>query len=449
MRDMKRILLSIVLLLALAAPTARAAFSDLPETHEHFAAVQWLNARQVISGYEDGTFQPDREVNRAEALKIVLLGSEVAVESTVSAEAVALFPDVKPSDWFYPYVAKAIEAGIVSGYPDGTFRPERSVNMAELLKMLYLAQGVQPANVTASPYDDVKAEAWFAAYVADAKAKHFIQAYGDGILHPDRPLTRERVAEVVYRMAYIEAFELVEFPIALNWPLFQHPTSSVAFKLPFGWQRVTGEDGTIVLWRQDTEGGQTGRDRTTPNSGVVTVTVDLNPSGLSKAAYFEKARLGFGAYGTVTESNTFAADDTPVLLMEFDGLYERMRDMVVSLPGGMFVTVQATWGRGRLTEQLADTVRAIQSTVQYAEPANPLMTPAQAVIEARAKVQVEKAGGGVLDLFADRELIETDTIGVGTGPVDYFYSVWANVTLKYERSFDILLDVQEGRTTAF
>jgi len=67
----------------------------------------------------------------------------------------------------------------------------------------------------------------------------------------------------------------------------------------------------------------------------------------------------------------------------------------------------------------------------------------------RMNIQVDRKGQQMLDLFEDRNLIETDTIGVGTGPVDYFYSAWADVTLKYERSFDVILDIDEGQTTNF
>ena len=64
-------------------------------------------------------------------------------------------------------------------------------------------------------------------------------------------------------------------------------------------------------------------------------------------------------------------------------------------------------------------------------------------------MQVDGQGKTAISLFSDALMIETDTIGIGTGPVDYYYSAWADVTLKYERSYDILLDLEEGQTTAF
>jgi hypothetical protein len=64
-------------------------------------------------------------------------------------------------------------------------------------------------------------------------------------------------------------------------------------------------------------------------------------------------------------------------------------------------------------------------------------------------VQVDGSGQAMLDLLSDKRIIETDSIGVGTGPVDYYYSPSANITIKYERSFDVILATEGGQTTAF
>lgn len=437
----------------LMAPSlAMASFSDVAETHENFVAVQWMEGRDVVKGYEDGTFHPEWEVNRAEALKIILLASGIMVNETVATDAIALFPDVKPDQWFYPYVQKALELGIVNGYPDSTFRPAKTVNLAEMLKMLYLANDVTATDATRAPYEDVPMDAWFIDYAHDAKTKHFISAYSDGYLHPDWAVTRGKLTETVYRFSYVQTFEKTSFPMALNWPLYQHPRANVAFQIPFGWQLVTGTNGELVAWYQDTFYHQTGWDRTTPHSAVVSIFVDTNKAGLSTKAYFDEVRKGWGAYGNqIQQSTTAAADDYQTLLLEYESPYEFIRDMVVAMPEGVFVTVQATYGKGRLAEQLGAIVSEIDSGVRYQEnePIQPVLTVEEALQQARVHIQVDGKGQQMLNLFEDRNLIETDTIGVGTGPVDYFYSAWADVTLKYERSFDVILDIDEGQTTNF
>ena len=64
-------------------------------------------------------------------------------------------------------------------------------------------------------------------------------------------------------------------------------------------------------------------------------------------------------------------------------------------------------------------------------------------------ILVENTGEDTLDLLPDSTIIETDTIGVGTGPVDYYYSESLDYTFKYERASDVILDYREGETTAF
>ena len=79
-------------------------FADVPENSEHYAAVEYLKSKGVINGYPDGTFQPDKNINRAETLKILLLGTGTTLESSQNIA----FPDVDASAWFYQYVRRAL-----------------------------------------------------------------------------------------------------------------------------------------------------------------------------------------------------------------------------------------------------------------------------------------------------------------------------------------------------
>jgi hypothetical protein len=73
------------------------------------------------------------------------------------------------------------------------------------------------------------------------------------------------------------------------------------------------------------------------------------------------------------------------------------------------------------------------------------LTASQKLEEARKNINVQGKGMETIELFNTYELIFTDTLGVGTGPVDYYFLPGANNTIKYERSFDVILDVLIGR----
>ena len=83
----------------------------------------------IANGYLDGTFRPEQPVSRAELVK--LIASYFTVEGGTSP-----FPDVPDGHWAAEVVSFAAEEGWVSGYPDGTFRPDAPVSRAEAVKIL-------------------------------------------------------------------------------------------------------------------------------------------------------------------------------------------------------------------------------------------------------------------------------------------------------------------------
>jgi hypothetical protein len=121
-------------MIAIAGQAVAVSLSDIKGSPYQTAIEYWVE-NGVIHGYPDGTYQPLREINRAEFLKIIL--GATGEEVTVSGNC---FPDVK-ADWYAPYVCQAKNKGIVQGYPDGYFYPDRTINYVEALKILYLANG--------------------------------------------------------------------------------------------------------------------------------------------------------------------------------------------------------------------------------------------------------------------------------------------------------------------
>jgi amicyanin len=178
-------------------------FSDVSMSHPNRTAILYLKDHGVISGYPDGTFKPDQVVNRAETLKIILLGSGVTVPETIDLEP---FRDISRTEWYAPYVAKAKELEIVEGYPDGTFRADQTVNLVENLKILLLTQNVDLSAVVVNenPYADAFADQWYAPYVMYAKMKNLIDADADNKVYPAQGMTRAKLAEAMYRLMYMK-----------------------------------------------------------------------------------------------------------------------------------------------------------------------------------------------------------------------------------------------------
>lgn len=430
-------------------PMVSASFSDVPETHEHYAAILWLEGRGVIQGYEDGTFKPDQEVTRAEALKIVLLGSGIEVPEVIGFDEI-YYSDIALTDWFTKYVVKATDMEIVKGYDDGNFKPDQTINLAEALKIIMQTNTLTAETPTENPYVDVPFSDWYAGYAALAKTKYLIVADGEGKIYPGKNMMRGDLAEIMYRLSYISENFLEEFPVGMNWPTTVNAAYDITFSIPTGWQKIEGTNGEVILWAQDEANGQASFDRTTPNSARVVMQWDPNTKSLSGEDYFAQIMNGMAGYSNLNSSTTTMIG-FETWSVEYTGSYETFKDFYVEMPEG-FLTIQSTYGNGALNEQWGDYISAVLGGLIYTpteDSGETTLEPIAAVEQARAAIQVDRQGQIILDLFSDLELIETDSIGVGTGPVDYYYSAWGNVTLKYERSFDVILDLAEGNTTSF
>lgn len=188
---------AVLFLFSLPVITKAATFGDVQETSKHYVSVEYLKGAGIIGGYEDGTFKPDNTVNRAEALKIILAGSNIEIPASFGESP---FPDVPQDAWFAKYIMKAKGIGIVKGNDDGTFAPARSVNKVELLKMLLIANDVDVTNFKNSEqvFLDVEKEAWYFPYLNFAQSTGLIRFNGEAKLQPDKALTRGEVADIMY-----------------------------------------------------------------------------------------------------------------------------------------------------------------------------------------------------------------------------------------------------------
>lgn len=176
-------------------------FSDVPTTHPYLVAITHLSEAGLIKGYEDGTFQPEKIVNRAEALKLILESAGVQLEEKLEGGP---FKDVSADQWFAKYVDQAKKLAIVNGNPDGTFTPAANVKRAAFLKMLLETNRFKKDKWADEQYfKDVGKKEWYAAYMNYAGKSGLLTADANGNLSPDKDLSRGEVAEILYLMKII------------------------------------------------------------------------------------------------------------------------------------------------------------------------------------------------------------------------------------------------------
>jgi len=146
-------------------------------------AILSLKNKGIVSGYDDGTFKPFNTINRAEFTKIVMGATGLGISGS------NCFSDVA-DEWFAPYVCSAKENGIISGYSDGTFKPNNTVNVAEALKIVLNAFNANVGQVSSG-------EAWYQPFVDYAEEN---ELYLNTFDSTSKSMTREEMAEIVYRL---------------------------------------------------------------------------------------------------------------------------------------------------------------------------------------------------------------------------------------------------------
>jgi len=154
--------------------------------HKYETAVRYLEENGIIQGYPDGSYKPEKSVNRAEFTKIIV-EAKLGSEPTDSVES--CFPDVKSTDWFASYVCYAKENGIIDGYDDGKFRPANTINLAEAAKIL-----VNTLEVNKSEDDSGH---WYAVYIRSLQNLAYIPNSFGGV---SELVNRSQMAEMVYRI---------------------------------------------------------------------------------------------------------------------------------------------------------------------------------------------------------------------------------------------------------
>lgn len=109
------------------------------------------------------------------------------------------FPDVKPNDWFYGAVQYVHGEGMMTGMEDGTFAPHRTTTRAQIVTILYRLAG-SPAEGNSS-FSDVSKGDWYAKSVNWAASNQIVGGYENGTFAPQKSVTREEMATILYRFA--------------------------------------------------------------------------------------------------------------------------------------------------------------------------------------------------------------------------------------------------------
>ncbi|NOS67193.1 MAG: hypothetical protein HOO67_02405 [Candidatus Peribacteraceae bacterium] len=213
-------LLSMSVLVTGILPLPALAFTDVKASTQYQTAINALQAKGVLQGYANGTFKPGSFINRAEFVKVIASAAfDQHVMDDCKDEKTPL-KDVPANAWFAPYVCVMRGTNAVSGYPDGTFRPDNDINFAEAAKIL--------ASTYSSTFRE-EGEEWYTGTVRLLESAKAIPA---SVAKLDSFLTRGEMAEMMWRLTERKTDQPTKGLLNLQNPALSINTASDAVQYP-------------------------------------------------------------------------------------------------------------------------------------------------------------------------------------------------------------------------
>lgn len=189
-------LLPLALTAAMIVPSvpAMAAPSDIAGHWAESVITQW-QSKGLIQGYEDGTLKPGNTITRAEFVTLMNNAKGFWSEGSIN------FSDVKNGSWFYSAVARAVAAGYVKGYSDGSFKPGNTITRAEAAVMIANAARLSANEAGAYRFTDVGSiPAWARGSVGAVVAAGYMTGYPDGSFYANASISRAEAVSSLNRM---------------------------------------------------------------------------------------------------------------------------------------------------------------------------------------------------------------------------------------------------------
>ncbi|GGD84928.1 S-layer homology domain-containing protein [Paenibacillus nasutitermitis] len=152
---------------------------------------QWIS-QGLIEGYADGSFQPNKSVSRAEFMALVNRAFGFAETGGVS------FKDLKETDWSYSDIQKAVKAGYIAGFQDGTIHPNAPITRQEIALIIERLLDLTPSAADADVFKDASViPSWSKGAIGAVQAGGIMEGYADNSFKPANKATRAEAVVIL------------------------------------------------------------------------------------------------------------------------------------------------------------------------------------------------------------------------------------------------------------
>lgn len=170
------------------------AFSDIEGVDWAIEAIEYLSKKKIVNGNPDGSFAPNKNVTRAEFIKMVM-----AAMGSKATESEECFNDVESDAWYAPYVNAAYYEGLVLGDENGNFYPEAPITREDMTVILYRALK-ETENGNVSFADEAEISDYAKTAVGYFASNGIVNGLGDGRFGAKENATRAQTAVIIYRI---------------------------------------------------------------------------------------------------------------------------------------------------------------------------------------------------------------------------------------------------------
>mgnify|MGYP004644576939 FL=1 len=191
---MRKKIIPIMLMSMLTVSSSVYAFSDV-DNHWAKDSIEKLSQINIVKGYEDNTFRPDKNMTRAEVATIInrLIGAQ--------KESLKYIPDLDRQSWYSSEIRKSVQTGVIMGDENGYVRPTSYVTREEVVTMLSRAFYVSGNTRLAKNYiDEEEISKWSKDYFATFVNYKYIMGYEDETIRPKAYITRSEFVTLLGRM---------------------------------------------------------------------------------------------------------------------------------------------------------------------------------------------------------------------------------------------------------
>lgn len=197
------VLLSLCLILAFIPVSAMAVEFDDAQGHWAEAAIDRWSDAGVVSGVGNNDFDPEGEMNRAQAASVFSELLQLTDEADISN-----FTDIPDNAWYAGHIAKCVAAGIMAGMSDTTMEPETTLSREMFFTMFAQAMGIEREETSDVKFNDsAEASSWAVGYINALANRGFISGMGDGSVEPLSDINRASVMALLNQAIVTYAVE--------------------------------------------------------------------------------------------------------------------------------------------------------------------------------------------------------------------------------------------------